>query len=54
MTDEEKALDFIRKAKDIHGDKYNYDEVIYVDDRTKVKIYCNTCKDYFWQLPIVT
>ena len=51
MINEEKTRDFIRRAKEIHGDKYNYDEVDYQGNNTKVKIFCNTCKEYFWQTP---
>lgn len=32
--------DFIEKAKKIHGDKYNYDFVDYVNSHTKIKIVC--------------
>jgi hypothetical protein len=32
--------EFINKAKEIHGDKYDYSLVEYVNCRTKVKIYC--------------
>ena len=32
--------DFVEKAKKIHGDKYNYDFVDYVNSQTKVKIIC--------------
>ena len=45
--------DFIERAKKVHGDKYSYDEVVYKDSRTKVKIYCNKCKKYFYQNPHV-
>jgi len=31
---------FIKKAKNFHGDKYNYSLVNYVNSRTKVKIIC--------------
>lgn len=31
---------FIKKARAIHGDKYNYDEVEYVNCKTEVKIRC--------------
>jgi hypothetical protein len=33
---------FINKAKKIHGDKYNYSLVNYINNRTKVKIICET------------
>lgn len=42
---------FITKAKEIHGDKYDYSEVIYSNNRSKVKIYCKNCKNYFFQIP---
>ena len=32
----------IKKAKEIHGDKYDYSEVNYVDKKTKVIIKCKT------------
>lgn len=43
--------EFIRRAREIHGNKFNYDEVIYVNNSTPVKIYCNSCKEYFYQVP---
>lgn len=41
---------FIEKSKQIHGDKYNYSKVEYVNSKTKVKI---ICKEHgsFWQVP---
>lgn len=36
LTQEE----FIERAKKIHGDKYDYSQVVYVDARTPVKIIC--------------
>lgn len=38
--------DFIRKAKQIHGDKYSYDRVNYVDVSTKVIITCPIHEDF--------
>jgi Zn finger protein HypA/HybF involved in hydrogenase expression len=35
--------DFIQQAKEIHGDKYGYDLVIYTTGDQKVLIKCNTC-----------
>ena len=43
--------EFIRRSKDIHGDKYNYDKTKYINAKTKVEIYCNTCNKYFLQYP---
>ena len=46
MTTEE----FIQKAKAVHGDKYDYSKVEYVNIKTKV---CITCSEHgdFWQSP---
>ena len=33
--------DFKRDAKEVHGDKYDYSKVKYINNRTKVKIICN-------------
>jgi hypothetical protein len=38
---------FIKKAKEIHKDLFNYDKSIYIDSRSPINIYCNYCKDYF-------
>ena len=32
--------DFIKKAKEIHNNKYDYSLVEYIDNKTKVKIIC--------------
>ena len=42
---------FVEKAKQIHGDKYDYKETNYLNMKTSIKIYCNKCKDFFWQKP---
>lgn len=31
---------FIRKAKEVHGNKYNYSQVVYKNNKTKIKIIC--------------
>jgi DNA G:T-mismatch repair endonuclease len=41
---------FIEKAKEIHGDKYDYSEVNYVNNHSKVKIICQK-HGSFWQSP---
>jgi len=43
--------EFVREAIDIHGDIYNYDHVNYVNNNTKVKIFCNLHKGFFYQIP---
>lgn len=48
---------FIKKAKKIHGDKYDYSKVEYVNNRTKVCIICHEKDEFgnehgeFWQDP---
>lgn len=46
-----KNKEFINKAKMIHQDKYNYDQVNYVNSSTKVRLYCNTCHVNFMTIP---
>lgn len=42
--------EFIKRAKKIHGDKYDYSKVKYVDTHTKVCIVCPNHGE-FWQTP---
>ena len=42
--------DFIKKAKKIHGDKYDYSKVIYEHGKKKVCIICPEHGE-FWQSP---
>lgn len=42
--------EFIEKAKKIHGDKYDYSKVEYVNSQTKVCIICPEHGE-FWQIP---
>lgn len=44
------ANTFIEKAKQIHGDKYDYSKVQYIDSHTKVCIICPEHGE-FWQTP---
>ena len=41
---------FIEKAKEVHGDKYDYSKVEYLNNRTKVCIICPKHGE-FWQMP---
>lgn len=43
--------DFVKRARKIHKNKYDYSEINYVDMHTKIKIKCNE-HGYFFQLPI--
>lgn len=42
---------FLDKAKKIHGDKYTYLDLKYVNSTSKVKIECNKCGHIFMQTP---
>ena len=42
--------EFIKRAKEIHGNKYDYSKVEYVNNRTKVCIICPIHGE-FWQTP---
>lgn len=42
--------EFIRRARLVHGDKYDYSKVEYVNSQTKVCIICPTHGE-FWQTP---
>ena len=44
--------EFIKKARAVHGDKYDYSKVEYVNNLTKVCIVCPE-HGYFFQNPIV-
>ena len=49
--------EFVRKAKNVHGNKYDYSKVKYVNNRTKVCIICHEKDENgvehgeFWQTP---
>lgn len=43
--------EFIKKSIDIHGDKYNYSKVNYINNHTRVCIICPTHGE-FWQTPM--
>lgn len=42
--------EFVRRARLKHGDKYNYDKVVYIDSQTDVEIIC-PFHGSFWQKP---
>lgn len=42
---------FVELAKEKHRDKYDYNEVVYVNYNTKVKIFCKEHNNYFYQFP---
>ena len=42
--------EFVKKAKEVHGDKYDYSKVDYINSKTKVCIICPIHGE-FWQSP---
>jgi len=42
--------DFINKAISVHGDEYDYPDE-YINNRTKIRIWCKECKQFFEQTP---
>lgn len=46
-------LEFITKVKSIHGDKYSYNEINYITSSKRIKIFCKTCNEFFYQLASV-
>ncbi len=39
--------EFIERAKQIHGNKFNYSNTIYEGAHKKVEIKCNNCQEIF-------
>ena len=46
MTQDEKTLNFIKKAKEIHSDKYKYDKTVFVRSDKKLCITCPVHGDF--------
>lgn len=46
-TKKNTTTSFIEKAKEVHGDKYDYSKVDYVNNRTKVCIICGKHGEFF-------
>lgn len=40
-TESYTTIDYIRKAVEIHGNKYDYSKLNYINSKTKIKIICN-------------
>lgn len=45
------AEQFVKDARLVHGDKYEYSDVEYVNTHTPVKIKCMSCGNIFFQEP---
>lgn len=48
----DKLLEFIKRAKKVHGDRYDYNLVNYINNRTNVKIICEE-HGVFKQIPFI-
>ena len=46
MPKKKTTEEFIADARKVHGDQYQYDKVVYVNDRTKVIVTCPTHGDF--------
>lgn len=44
--------EFIKESIEKHGNLYGYEQVEYINNATKVKIFCNKCNEYFWLRPV--
>lgn len=44
--------DFVKESKRVHGNKFNYDHVEYVNQNIKVKLVCNDCGEIIFQKPV--
>lgn len=42
---------FIKKANEIHDNKYDYSKAIYINRQTKLEIICKKCNHVFWVTP---
>lgn len=42
MSKRKTIEEFIEKAKEVHGDRYNYSKVYYINNNTKVEILCSS------------
>lgn len=45
-----KTAYFISRARTTHGDKYGYENTVYINSRLKVEIFCKTCEKSFNQM----
>lgn len=43
--------EFLKQIKDVHGDKFDYSKVVYVNTETKVELKCNKCGKIFYATP---
>lgn len=46
MSKRKTTKEFIENAKKVHGDKYNYDKVNYINNKSKVVITCPIHGDF--------
>ena len=48
-----KKKEFIKKAKEIYKNNYNYSNINFINFTEKIKIYCNNCNKYFYKKPTI-
>lgn len=46
------ANKWFKKAKEKHGDNFDYSKSSYIDNDTPIEIFCKECGEYFWQSPL--
>lgn len=46
------TVEFVSKAKLVHGEIYDYSKVNYIRNNKKVEIFCKKHGKYFWQTPL--
>jgi Zn finger protein HypA/HybF involved in hydrogenase expression len=51
MSKKYTAEQYIKKARQLHGDAYDYSKILYKDIKTKVLIICKACRTEFLQSP---
>lgn len=42
--------EFIKRAVEMHGNKFGYERILYKNSAAKIEIFCVACKRYFWQV----
>lgn len=51
MTKKLTQEEYLSRARKVHGNKFDYSKLQYVNAETKVCVICNKCGDEFWVLP---
>ena len=43
--------EILQRFRKVHGKKYLYHRIVYIHSKEKIEIYCQKCKEVFWQIP---